>query len=266
MSSVWLLVSGDDAPVVEEGFHVTESSARRRAQERVAEDQAAHERAKEWLEISFEEFRGIRRLPDAYGVVEVEDVAYEIHRGGLVPDALWFLVDDDEGVDHERGYRVTAQSAQELLLSRDVAAHENWGLESQHRDEDESFREYYRKWCNNRVVRIERHDMGSFAERPSRRALELKERILAGVQVPEPMMSVRGGLTTYTWDGKEGSVVELRVAETGACSVTVHRDNQRPLVTTHGDEIVTRARWALGTTGVPLPDDVTGVPHASVVD
>lgn len=245
MSSVWIVVSNAHGPLIEDGFHVTEEAAVARAEAKGLEDRAAYEQAKQWLEVSLEEFRAIRDLPSRYAVQEVEDTEYEIHRDGVVPDAVWLLLEEGE-VDAERGYRVTRASAEDLLLARDIAAHEYWEDSIERHEEDQSFVEFHRDGWNNHIVRVQRHDLRLLTERPSVRALELKERVMSGAAVPEPMMSVRDGLTTFTWEGGDGALVELRSDGSGTASTTVHRDGQRPCVTTHRDDIVMRARQAMG--------------------
>lgn len=113
MSSVWLVVSHGNGPFVEDGFHVTEEAAVARAEAKGLEDQAAYEHAKQWLEVSLEEFLAIRDLPSRYVVQEVEDTEYEIHRDGVVPDAVWLLIEEGQ-VDAERG---TASPVRALRIS-----------------------------------------------------------------------------------------------------------------------------------------------------
>lgn len=245
MSAVWLVVSNENGPFIEDGFHVTEEAAVARAEAKGLEDRAAYDHAKQWLEVYFEEFRAIRDLPSRYAVQEVEDTEYEIHRDGAVPDAVWLLIEEGE-VDAERGYRVTRESAEDLLLSRDIAAHEYWEDSTERHEEGQAFVEFHRHGWNNRIVRVERHDLRSLTERPSAQALELKERVMAGAAVPEPMTSVRDGLTTFTWDGGGGALVEVRSDGAGTASTTVHRTGERPCVTTHRDDVVMRARQAMG--------------------
>lgn len=245
MSSVWIVESCGSGPCIEDGFHVSEEAAAARAEAKALEDRAAYDRAKQWLEVSFEEFRAIRGLPARYAIQEVEDTEYEIHRGGMVPDAVWLLIEGGE-VDAERGYRVTRESAEDLLLSRDIAAHEYWEDSTERHEDGQAFVEFHRHGWINRIVRVERHDLRSLTERPSARALELKDRVMSGAVVPEPMMSVRDGLTTFTWDGEKDALVEVRADDSGIASTTVHRSGERPCVTTHRHEIVMRARQAMG--------------------
>ncbi|UUZ45963.1 hypothetical protein LP422_08835 [Janibacter limosus] len=80
MSSIWFVDFNLD-----EGYHVTKEDALRRAGE-------LESRAGE-----------VRSRP--VSIVEVEDVKYEIHRGGSVPDSVWLVLEDRSIVD-DWGYSV----------------------------------------------------------------------------------------------------------------------------------------------------------------
>lgn len=244
MSSVWLVLSSFGVPAEGEGFHVTEEAAIARAQEKVREDRAAYDAVKRWLEIPFDEFRAIRRMPSTYGVVKVEDVEYEIQRGGNVPDVVWVLVEDDE-VDPEFGFRATREGAEGLLLQREIAQYEAWE-HSVEREGGESFPEYFLGRSCFGTLRIERHGDRGAVERSTPQALEIKDQVLEGSQALEPTMTVREGLTTFTWETPDGRLVEVRVAETGTVAATIHQDAARPLAVDGREEVVMRARQALG--------------------
>lgn len=59
MASIWLVLSDSDV-AQGEGFHLTESSALARAEERRLEDRSIYEHSTQWLEISCEELRTLR--------------------------------------------------------------------------------------------------------------------------------------------------------------------------------------------------------------
>lgn len=244
MSSVWLVMS-DFCPAEGEGFHVTAEAARARAEEKSREDRAAYDAVKQWLEIPVDEFRAIRGMPSAYDVPEVPDTVYEIHRGGSVPDVAWVLIVDG-AVAVACGYRVTRKGAEDLLLNREIAEWEAWVNAAEEGETDESFPRWWRDGADAELIRLERQEGSGVVERPTARALEVKEEVLEGSGAPEPKMSVREGTATFTWETPDNGLLEVRVAETGQAVTTIHRDMARPSVTVIQEDVVMRARQALG--------------------
>lgn len=224
MSSVWLVMS-DSSPLSEEGFHVTQEDARQRAAELAC--------------------TSVEGRPVTCSIVEVADTEYEIYRDGRVPDAVWVLVEDGE-VDADFGYRVTKASARDLLDARDVAAFENWET-SPEREQGMRLAEYLRdRWSPSEIVRITRRDLRDGTEQPSVAAVRAKHLIRHDTVLSEPTTSVRGGLTTYTWEHADDVVVEVRINGERWESTVVHKPNARPMVWDHADDIIHAARGQLG--------------------
>lgn len=220
MSSLWFVDFNLD-----EGFHVTKEDALRRASE--LESQAGQARSQ------------------PASIVEVEDVKYEIHRGGSVPDCVWLVLEDGSIVE-DWGYSVTRASARGDLEDRDAAGRESWEF-SDGREQGMSLADYLQNvWGAGEIVRVRRHDTTGEQGQPSVAAVRAKDLIRHDTDLPEPMTSVRGDLTTYTWVPSDDTVVEVRVNGGTWDSLVVHRPGARPMVRTDSEEIIHCARWAMG--------------------
>ncbi|WP_068260458.1 hypothetical protein [Janibacter limosus] len=220
MSSIWFVDFNLD-----EGFHVTKEDALRRAAE-------------------LESLAGeVRSRPAS--IVEVEDVKYEIHRDGSVPDSVWLVLEDGSIVD-DCGYSVTRASARGDLEDRDTAGFEAWEC-SDEREQGMRLADYLQNvWGTCEMVRVRRHDTTGEQGQPSVAAVRAKDLIRHDTDLPEPMTSVRGDLTTYTWAPSDDTVVEVRVNGGAWDSLVVHKPNARPMVWTQSEEIIHSARWAMG--------------------
>lgn len=221
MSSIWFVNSDLD-----EGFYVTEEDARRRADQ--LDSQAG----------------GAQRKHHS-SIVEVEDTKYEIHRGGSVPDNVWLVLEEGEICDGW-GYSVTRASAREDLEAWDTTGFENWEI-SEERKQGMRLAEYLQDcWGPYEIVRVQRHDTKGEQGQPSVAAIRAKDLIRHDTNLPEPMASVRGGLTTYTWGPSDDTVVEVRVKGGTWESLVVHKPNARPSVRVRAEEIIHSARWEMG--------------------
>lgn len=219
MSSIFLVDSALD-----NGFYVTEEDARRRVDELASQAGG----------------RG-----GCSSILEIEDTKYEIHRGGRVPDSVWLVLEEGEICD-DWGYSVTRASAREDLEAWDITGFENWEI-SQEREQGMRLAEYLQEcWGPYEIVQVQRHDIKGEQGQPSVAAIRAKNLIRHDTDLPEPMMSVRGDLTTYTWVPSDDTVVEVRVKGETWESLVVHKPNARPSVRVHADEIVHSARWAMG--------------------
>ncbi|UUZ45964.1 hypothetical protein LP422_08840 [Janibacter limosus] len=101
-------------------------------------------------------------------------------------------------------------------------------------------------WGTCEIVRVRRHDTTGEQGQPSVAAVRAKDLIRHDTDLPEPMTSVRGDLTTYTWVPSDDTVVEVRVNGWARDSLVVHKPNARPMVWTRSEEIIHSARWAMG--------------------
>lgn len=221
MSSIFLVNSDLD-----EGFYVTEEDARRRADELASQAGEAQP-----------------KYPSS--IVEVEDTKFEIHRGGHVPDSVWLLLEEGE-IRDGWGYSVTRASACDDLDAWDVTGFENWEI-SEERQQGTRLAEYLQEcWGPYEIVRVQRHDTMREQGEPSAAAVRAKNLIRHDTDLPEPVMSVRGDLTTYTWTPSDDTVVEVRVKGETWESLVVHKPNARPSVRVHAEEIIQSARWEMG--------------------
>lgn len=224
MSSVWIVMS-DSSPLSEEGFHVTQEDARQRAAELAC--------------------TSVEGRPVTCSIVEVPDAKYEIHRGGSVPDSVW-LVLEDGGIVDDWGYSVTRASARADLEGRDAAGLESWEV-SEEREQGMALADYMQDiWGTSEIVRVQRHGTKGEHGQPSVAAIRAKDLIRHDTDLPEPMTSVRGDQTTYTWEMGDDLVVEVRVAGKRWESTVAHKPNARPMVWDHAEDIIHAARGQLG--------------------
>ncbi|NYF96898.1 hypothetical protein [Janibacter cremeus] len=221
MSSIFI-VNAD----LEDGFYVTEEDARRRVDELASQ-------------------AGGGQRGGYSSIVEIEDTKYEIHRGGSVPDSVWLLLEEGEICD-DWGYSVTRASAREDLEAWDITGFENWEI-SQEREQGMRLAEYLQEcWGPYEIVQVQRHDIKGEQGQPSVGAIRAKNLIRHDTDLPEPTTSVRGELTTYTWEVGEEVVVEVRINGETWESAIAHKPDARPMVWSHSEDVIRAARGQLG--------------------